>query len=65
MRKPDPQFYLMACQIGKVQPDEVVFLDDLGINLKPAKQLGMKTIKVIDPDEALNELQNLISFSIQ
>ena len=55
----------MACQIGKVQPDEVVFLDDLGINLKPAKQLGMKTIKVIDPDEALNELQNLISFSIQ
>ena len=65
LRKPDPHFYLMACQIGKVQPDEVVFLDDLGINLKPAKQLGMKTIKVIDPDEALNELQNLISFSIQ
>jgi len=65
LRKPDPQFYLMACEIGRVQPDEVVFLDDLGINLKPAKELGMKTIKVIDPDEALNELQNLISFSIQ
>ena len=65
VRKPDPDFYLRACKRGNVDPTDVVFLDDLGINLKPARELGMKTIKVIDPDEALNELQNLISFSIQ
>ena len=53
VRKPDPEFYLKACERGKVSPSEVVFLDDLGINLKPAKQLGMKTIKVIRPSDAL------------
>ena len=36
VRKPDPEFYLKACERGKVSPSEVVFLDDLGINLKPA-----------------------------
>ena len=44
VRKPDPKFYQLACKRGKVNPNEVIFLDDLGINLKPAKALGMKTI---------------------
>ena len=47
VRKPDPRFYQLACKRGKVNPNEVIFLDDLGINLKPAKALGMKTIKVV------------------
>ena len=47
-----------------MSPSEVVFLDDLGINLKPAKQLGMKTIKVIRPSEALKELNNLIEVEL-
>ena len=64
VRKPDPEFYLKACERGKVSPSEVVFLDDLGINLKPAKQLGMKTIKVIRPSEALKELNNLIEVEL-
>ncbi len=64
VRKPDPKFYTLACEKGKVSPDEVVFLDDLGINLKPAKALGMKTIKVVKADDALKDLQNLIGFSI-
>ena len=55
VRKPDPEFYLRACERGEVNPAEVVFLDDLGINLKPAKKLGMKTIKVINSSEALTE----------
>lgn len=64
VRKPDPEFYLRACDRGNVNPKEVVFLDDLGINLKPAKALGMFTIKVINPIEALNELETLLEFKL-
>lgn len=64
VRKPDPEFYLRACKRGNVDPSDVVFLDDLGINLKPAKALGMSTIKVTDPKEALSELQALLDFDI-
>ena len=64
LRKPDPDFYLLACKKAKISPDEAIFLDDLGINLKPAKELGMKTIKVIDPDVALDELQSLLDFKL-
>lgn len=56
IRKPDPRIYEIACEMLAVEPDEAVFLDDLGINLKPARAMGMKTIKVIDPGEALDEL---------
>lgn len=64
VRKPDPNFYLLACKRAHIEPEEAVFLDDLGINLKPARALGMKTIKVIDPDIALNDLQSLLSFKV-
>ena len=64
IRKPDPEFYLRACERGNVSPTEVVFLDDLGINLKPAKALGMFTIKVINPQDALNELEDLIDLKL-
>ena len=64
VRKPDPDFYLLACKKANIVPDEAIFLDDLGINLKPAKELGMKTIKVIDPDAALDELQSLLDFKL-
>ena len=64
VRKPDPEFYLRACERGKIKPTEVVFLDDLGINLKPAKKLGMKTIKVVNSTEALTELDSLIDIKL-
>ena len=64
VRKPDPKFYQLACKRGKVNPNEVIFLDDLGINLKPAKALGMKTIKVVRAEDALQDLQDLLDFSI-
>ena len=64
VRKPDPEFYLRACERGNVNPEEVVFLDDLGINLKPAKALGMSTIKVTEPNAALVELENLLEFKL-
>ena len=47
-----------------MNPNEVIFLDDLGINLKPAKAMGMKTIKVVAAEKALNELQDLLDFTI-
>jgi putative hydrolase of the HAD superfamily len=64
VRKPDPRFYELACEMGGVQPREVVFLDDLGINLKPAKALGMTTIKVVDPTTALAELEQVLGFPV-
>ena len=64
LRKPDPAFYKMACEKAKIEPSEAVFLDDLGINLKPARILGMETIKVINSTDALNELQKLVPIKI-
>jgi putative hydrolase of the HAD superfamily len=60
VRKPEPRFYEIACELLGVRPAECVFLDDLGINLKPAAAMGMATIKVVDPDVALAELSALL-----
>lgn len=56
IRKPNPRIYSLTCERLGVDPDRVVFLDDLGINLKPAKQLGMRTIKVLSEAQAIDEL---------
>ncbi len=64
VRKPDVRFYEMACELAKVSPAEVVFLDDLGVNLKPARALGMTTIKVSDPKAALAELEAVVGFPL-
>jgi len=60
IRKPNPEIYKMSCNALKVNPSDCIYLDDLGINLKPARELGMTTIKVIDPEEAINEVRNLL-----
>jgi putative hydrolase of the HAD superfamily len=60
VRKPDPRFYEMACRALAVEPAEAVFLDDLGINLKPARRMGMHTIKVVSGEQALGELYSLL-----
>ena len=64
LRKPDPAFYRYACQAMAVQPGEVVFLDDLGVNLKPARQMGMQTIKVESPAQALPELESALALDL-
>jgi putative hydrolase of the HAD superfamily len=56
VRKPDPRFYELACEALEVSPREAVFLDDLGINLKPAREMGMSTIKVVTGHQAIAEL---------
>lgn len=65
VRKPDPRFYELACEELGIEPHEAVFLDDLGVNLKPARAMGMTTIKVVDPDEALAELEAVVGFPLR
>lgn len=65
VRKPDPRFYAMACEALGVEASECVFLDDLGINLKPARALGMTTVKVDDPDVAIAELERIVGFGLR
>ena len=64
VRKPEPRFYEIACERLGVEPSECVFLDDLGINLKPAKAMGMQTIKVVDPAVAIAELEAIIGIPL-
>ena len=59
-RKPETRFYEIACELVGVSASQCVFLDDLGINLKPAAALGMHTIKVVDPAVALQQLSEAI-----
>lgn len=56
-RKPETRFYETACQLLGVEPRECVFLDDLGINLKPAAEMGMITIKVVTAAQAIHDLR--------
>jgi putative hydrolase of the HAD superfamily len=64
VRKPEPAFYATACDLLGVDPAECIFLDDLGINLKPAREMGMTTIKVDDPAEAISELERALGMSL-
>ena len=63
-RKPETRFYEIACETLQVSPHECVFLDDLGVNLKPAAAMGMHTIKVINPDDALVSLGAALQLSL-
>ena len=65
LRKPEAAFYELACERLDVKPDEAVFLDDLGVNLRPARAMGMKTIKVSDPDAAITELETVVGFPLR
>ena len=65
LRKPDPRIYRHACELMAVSPEEVVYLDDLGINLKPARELGMTTIKVTEPDAALASLEETLGMRLR
>jgi putative hydrolase of the HAD superfamily len=64
VRKPEPRFYRMALDALEVAPEAVVYLDDLGINLKPARAMGMTTIKVQSADQALAELQSILDLPL-
>jgi len=64
LRKPDPRIYALVCDKLGLPPARVAFLDDIGRNLKPARELGMATIKVDDPEQALRELGALLDLDL-
>ena len=64
VRKPEPAFYTLACERLGVAPAECAFLDDLGVNLKPARAMGMTTIKVEDPAVAIAELGAVLGLDL-
>ena len=65
VRKPDPKIYLMMCEALGVTPQACVYLDDLGINCKPAAALGMRAIKVVDVGQTLAELAAATGLSFE
>ena len=62
IRKPDPRIYALMCEALDVDPARCVYLDDLGINLKPARAMGMHTIKVLNEAQLLQDLREATSF---
>jgi putative hydrolase of the HAD superfamily len=64
IRKPDPQIYKLMCEALDVAPEDCVYLDDLGINLKPARAMGMTTIKVLGEDQLLEDLKSATGYDV-
>jgi putative hydrolase of the HAD superfamily len=65
LRKPDPRIYLMMIEALGVDPKRCVYLDDLGVNLKPAREMGMTTIKVLNAPQAIDELEAATGLSLR
>jgi putative hydrolase of the HAD superfamily len=65
LRKPDPRIYQMMAEALGVDPRHCVYLDDLGVNLKPARDMGMTTIKVINAPQAITELEAATKLSLR
>lgn len=65
IRKPDPRIYEMMCETLGVAPEACAYLDDLGINCKPARALGMATVKVTAADQAISELEEITGLSLR
>ena len=65
IRKPNPAIYELACKQMGITASEAVYLDDLGINLKPARELGMTTIKVLNAEQAISELEHHLGISLR
>ena len=65
VRKPDPRIYQMMCDLFPVEPARCIYLDDLGINCKPAAALGMHAIKVTDGEKALADLETALAMPLR
>ena len=65
LRKPDPRIYRMMVEALGVEPKGCVYLDDLGVNLKPAREMGMTTIKVVSAAQAIAELEAATGLSLR
>jgi len=63
-RKPESRFFELVCEQLRIDPAQAVYLDDLGANLKPARAMGMRTIKVEDPAKAIAELESALALAL-
>lgn len=63
-RKPEPEFFQAVLDDMQLDPTQAVFLDDLGINLKPARAMGITTIKVTGEDQAIADLEAVLGVSL-
>ena len=59
-RKPEKQIYKHVLEVLKVNAKEILFIDDLGINLKPARELGFHTYKFTDTDKTISYIKNML-----
>ncbi len=64
-RKPEPSFFHTCCTRLGIEPHEAVFIDDLGVNLKPARELGMTTIKFVSEPQALADLEAALKIPLR
>lgn len=64
IRKPDPRIYALMCEALDVEPSRCIYIDDLGINLKPARAMGMHTIKALSSDQILADLKAATGFDL-
>jgi putative hydrolase of the HAD superfamily len=65
IRKPEPAFFHACCTRLAIEPHEAVFIDDLGVNLKPARELGMTTIKFVSEDQAIADLEAVLQLQLR
>src|ERR1700742_3028707 len=65
LRKPDPRIYRMMVDALGVDPEHCIYLDDLGVNLKPARDMGMTTIKVVSAPQAIAELEKATGLALR
>ncbi|MGD0083542.1 MAG: HAD-IA family hydrolase [Acidimicrobiales bacterium] len=65
VRKPEVGFFEVCCTRLGIQPHEAVFIDDLGVNLKPARQMGMTTIKFLSEDQAIADLETTLRLQLR
>lgn len=65
IRKPEPAFFKTCCARLAIEPHEAVFIDDLGVNLKPARELGMTTIKFETEEQAIADLEAVLRMSLR
>ena len=65
LRKPDPRIYQIMVETLQVNPKNCVYLDDLGVNLKPAREIGMTTIKVLNAAQAIGELETATGLTLR
>ena len=64
LRKPDPKIYELMCETLGVDPNNCIYIDDLGINLKPARAMGMTTIKALSEPQILDDLAAATGFAL-